>query len=574
MNGPHVNIGPHSESIPFDDANFSSLVVADALREARAFARPGHVLYVRKDPGVGDFLTLKDALASIGDTDPRVIVMMPGVYVEDNSAGPLVLAPGVTVMAEGHSTVALEPSDPNSDLIEVQDSNCRIQGITIRNVTGAAAIRITESPLPLAVDFVTMSNCMEYIVAESSTAVTQAVLRNVRLISGSTTTKMLKVVANGFDCIVRIYSAILTDDNGTAFQAAISVTGTGARIDPNTALIRSTVGVGRGIEVDDGAHLQLTVGAEIHGFLDNLVFEDSGDPPTAQIQSIASHHGVDSDLRVIHTAAVGNLIGEMRRAKIFNAAPTTFLLTYTDPDNANFNNTGMLITRGLSPEGQNITTDGLVHQLTRFDPHTTFFLGSTAGTVFRLADATTFSKMGHQYDVWNFSSVDVAIQDYGGNLLATLKPNGHTLIVLRSIATQNGIWGLTYTIDNGNVFGTQLFYEDDDPETSNNSATTWVNKITLVTPALPSGDYLVQFQFNWRSANADRQLEFRVQRGGADLDTGLPFTGSKADRQLISGFKRVQTISGVQTFTLDFRRGSRSTTVYMYNARLFVWRVG
>jgi len=200
------------------------------------------------------------------------------------------------------------------------------------------------------------------------------------------------------------------------------------------------------------------------------------------------------------------------------------------------------------------------------------FTGSVAGQILKFPDATTLT-VGEIFEVWNFSTVPVNITDNADTLLATIKPNGRTQAILRTNSNAAGTWGLTYTLDNGNVFGAQLYYSEDNTETSNNSTTTWANKITLVTPDLPAGDYLVQYQFNWRSANADRQIEFRTQRDSIDIDTGEPFTGSISDRQLISGFRRVQSISGVQTFTLDFRVGGSGTTVFMYNARLFVWRI-
>ncbi len=238
------------------------------------------------------------------------------------------------------------------------------------------------------------------------------------------------------------------------------------------------------------------------------------------------------------------------------------------------NNRGLyIVDRLATPPGVQVTAAGTL-ALDNGSPYAWFFTGTTAGQIVTMPNATTLVGAGHTYDLWNFSTQNIEIRDSTNVLLATLKPNGRTLVILRDGTTATGVWALTYTLDNGNVFGTQLYYQEDNGETSNNSATTWVNKITLTTPTLPFGDYLTQFQFNWRSANADRQLEFRVQRGGADLDTGLPFTGSTADRQLISGFRRVTSISGVQTYTLDFRRGASSTTVYMYNARLFVWRVG
>lgn len=210
--------------------------------------------------------------------------------------------------------------------------------------------------------------------------------------------------------------------------------------------------------------------------------------------------------------------------------------------------------------------------LTTTSNSTQIFTGTTAAQVLKLPAANTLS-LGHTYDVWNFSTQTIDIQDNAGTVLATLRAGSRTFILLRVNSTAAGTWALTYTLDTGNVFGNILYYQDADAETSTNSTTTFLNKISLTTPSLPIGDYLVQYQFNWRAANADRQIEFRVQRASADLDTGEPFSGSTADRPLISGFKRVQSISGVQTFTLDFRVGGSGTTVYMYNARLFVWRV-
>lgn len=236
------------------------------------------------------------------------------------------------------------------------------------------------------------------------------------------------------------------------------------------------------------------------------------------------------------------------------------------------NNRGLYIIDRLAsyPASQVVAASTL--QLDSGSQNTWFFTGTTAGQIVRMPVATTVID-GQSYDFWNFSTQTIAIQDSTGTLLATLRANGRTIVIARDITTAAGVWALTYTLDNGNVFGTVLYYEDEDAETSNNSATTWANKVTLVTPSLPVGDYLVQYQFNWRAGNADRILEFRIQRAAADIDGGAPFTGSTSDRQLVSGFKRVQTISGVQTFTLDFRRGASSTTVYMYNARLFVWRI-
>ena len=200
------------------------------------------------------------------------------------------------------------------------------------------------------------------------------------------------------------------------------------------------------------------------------------------------------------------------------------------------------------------------------------FTGTTAGQILKFPVATTL-QVGHKFDVWNFSTQNIAIQDAGANLLTTLKPNARSIAILRDASTSNGVWGLTYALDNGNVFGTQIYYLDAVAETSTTSTTTFLNKISLVTPSLPLGDYLCQFQFIWRSLNANRTLDVRVQRNAANIAAWTPFTGNVADRQLLSGFIRDTSISGVQTYTLDFKVSGTGTTVYMSQAKLFVWRV-
>lgn len=201
------------------------------------------------------------------------------------------------------------------------------------------------------------------------------------------------------------------------------------------------------------------------------------------------------------------------------------------------------------------------------------FTGTTAGQILRTPDATTLLN-GHVFEVWNLSTQNVTIQNFSGTSPVVLKPNGVTKVILTDNSTANGTWFLSYALDNGNVFGTQLYFTSAEAETSTNSQTVWSNKLSLVTPSLPSGNYLCQFQFIWRSGNANRILDVRVRRGGVDIQAWKPFTANVADRQLLSGFREQNGISGVQTFTLDFKVGGSSTTVYMQQARMFVWRIG
>jgi hypothetical protein len=200
------------------------------------------------------------------------------------------------------------------------------------------------------------------------------------------------------------------------------------------------------------------------------------------------------------------------------------------------------------------------------------FTGTTAGQIVQLPNATTLT-IGHRFEIWNLSTQQLAVRDAGSNLLATLNSNARTICVLVNNSTSNGVWSLSYTLDNGNIFGTQAYYSEALAETSTTSTTTFLNKVTLVTPTLPLGDYVIFWQFIWRALNANRNLDVRVQRGGVNVIGWTPFTANVADRQLLSGFRRITAISGVQTFTLDFKVSGTATTVYMSQANMLAWRI-
>lgn len=244
-------------------------------------------------------------------------------------------------------------------------------------------------------------------------------------------------------------------------------------------------------------------------------------------------------------------------------------LTELDASNSDM----LLGIRGLVMQPTTQATANSTLSLTSTSDGIQIFTGTVAGQILKMPNATTLLT-GRIFEVWNFASQAVSIRDNGNNVLANLGVNSRTIIFLRSNSTSNGTWALTYTLDNGNVFGTSILLAEDVAETSNDSGTTWANKLTLVTPSnLALGDYLMNFQFIWRAGNANREADFRFRMDGTNLLTWAPSTGRVQDRQLLSGFKRVQNISGARTFTFDFKYAESSTTIYVLDARMFLWRV-
>lgn len=303
------------------------------------------VLHVKKNPGAGEYSSVKAAVdaASLvaNSSNPHTVLIGPGIYQEDT----ITLPSFVTVKSAGHSTVVIEPTDSNNDIVQVASANARFQGCTLRGATGAgaAAIRVTSATSPLIVDFVTIQNCTVGISVESSTTASQATLRNVRISSGTTTEHFLKVTAaNNFDAVVRIWSALYTDDDGTAFVSAVRISGEKSRVDANNLFMRSTVGVGAGFQLRDGAELVSQAGAEAEGFDTNLWVENVGVAPIIRTTTVMLSRSITWDFSIEHPGTTGSLEAKADiNGKIYVHEDAPIKLILADPNPAH--NTGIFV---------------------------------------------------------------------------------------------------------------------------------------------------------------------------------------------------------------------------------------
>lgn len=110
------------------------------------------------------------------------------------------------------------------------------------------------------------------------------------------------------------------------------------------------------------------------------------------------------------------------------------------------------------------------------------------------------------------------------------------------------------------------------PETSTTSQTTFLNKLTLTTPSLPLGNYRLGWKYDWRTSG-NRLIDVRIQRNAADIFLRKNYQTVNDELPYGSGFLPIDAISGIQTFTLDFKVGGNNTTVYMQNAYFEFWRI-
>lgn len=128
---------------------------------------------------------------------------------------------------------------------------------------------------------------------------------------------------------------------------------------------------------------------------------------------------------------------------------------------------------------------------------------------------------------------------------------------------------------NAYVAGTLYSQEVNDPSaTSTTSQITYLNKLTLVTPALVLGTYELQWAFKFTSGQ-NKDVDVLVTRNAANIFSTLTIYGNAQanDAPFYTCFKRFSGLSGIQTFTLDFRAASNSMTAVMLESTLRLQRL-
>lgn len=100
---------------------------------------------------------------------------------------------------------------------------------------------------------------------------------------------------------------------------------------------------------------------------------------------------------------------------------------------------GLLETKSFRTEAGVVVTTAATFALTVDSEHTQIFTGNTAGQVVRLPDATTL-QVGHRYEIYNASTVQVSVQNNASAAIITLQPLQKLELVLQSNSVAAGVW--------------------------------------------------------------------------------------------------------------------------------------
>jgi hypothetical protein len=123
------------------------------------------------------------------------------------------------------------------------------------------------------------------------------------------------------------------------------------------------------------------------------------------------------------------------------------------------------------------------------------------------------------------------------------------------------------------TFGSEHQYAEVETASST-SSTAWQTKATLTTPSLPSGDYIIQYQFEFYDDDGE-DSDVQVLHETTTI-AWSQYTGSDPFDEWYSlhgGFKRMSSLSGVNNFYIQYRAAGAVSTCWIRRARLRLYRV-
>jgi hypothetical protein len=131
-------------------------------------------------------------------------------------------------------------------------------------------------------------------------------------------------------------------------------------------------------------------------------------------------------------------------------------------------------------------------------------------------------------------------------------------------------------VDSVTIFG-QNYSQNSSEGQSSTTSNTYQNKLTLTTASLPSGNYRINWYYEWTHSSISDFFDAQVQVNNVTTIMNHiqePKQSGTSNWVSSSGFYYYSGISGVLTIDLDYRTSTAtSTTSYIRRARLELWRI-
>ncbi len=124
------------------------------------------------------------------------------------------------------------------------------------------------------------------------------------------------------------------------------------------------------------------------------------------------------------------------------------------------------------------------------------------------------------------------------------------------------------------VFGTEYDHEED-PTLSQTNSTSPIQKLELTTANLPAGAYRLEWSYVWSRSSATNDFFGRIRQGASTVLTTHRQEAKEAgtDNLVHASSALYLSLSGVQSFFIDYWGESAGATSYIQEAQLTIWRV-
>ena len=287
------------------------------------------VLVVKKNPGAGEFSSVKAAVDSVTDASvskPYQIIVHAGIFVEDT----ITMKPFVNIKGTRNSTV-IEVDDPSKDLI-IGINNSEISECTLRGSTnsGKALIKITSTA---AGDVFTIRDCLfgdgDHFVLMDSATLAQATVIACMSLTTADASVGFKIGGVGYNIL-----------NLVGFSGAITATHSLGKwvqaFGANTTVVVHCCGVinsggtfTTALEIYDGATLNVNSSA-ILGGVTGLYVPNVGAGPLLRVANMTIN-SVTLDVNMLHASATGFLSGAWDHNKEVINTSSTISVFHSDP---------------------------------------------------------------------------------------------------------------------------------------------------------------------------------------------------------------------------------------------------
>lgn len=287
------------------------------------------VLIVKKDPGAGEFSSIKAAVDSITDataSKPYQIFVRAGVYVEDT----IIMKPYVNIRGIRNSTI-IEIDDPSKDLI-VGTYNSEVCECTLRGATnaGKALIRVSSTA---AGDVFTVRDCLfgdasSFVILNSAT-LSQVTLIACLSLTTANTDVAFKASGVGYN-ILNIIGFSGSVPAGKTLSKWLEASGSNTTVVVHCCGVMSAGGVlNTALEAYNGASLNVNSSAVL-GAVVGLSVPNIGAGPTLRVANLTLN-SVSYDVNMEHPSAVGFLSGAWDHSKELIEPLSTVSVFHSDP---------------------------------------------------------------------------------------------------------------------------------------------------------------------------------------------------------------------------------------------------